>query len=561
MGNGRSEATRAQLFKTIAAMADSCVIHAKEEPGNSNSLVTTTVSAEATGAKGLTATLKKGLPAIVRAVLDVLQCPVRRAYTWKEREAALEVIAAIAVLDDLRGVEGPLGEYRAKLIEGASRGKHDSVAAVRKAASESLLLLEAIEAEERKRTSHTFVPGRAEMAFKWGGSGAAMSTVGKGRTYQTGKQICSRGVIKEVGVKTLEGVLIKAGRAETVAAEARHHTTGGCQGSRQDNREAVRQRQEENAKDTSQPRTPASLAPSTSSAKRASMPIRDGDQQDPPQSSPRDSKQVPEFGRNDGVQVTGHDEAESQRLPHGPFLQTPNHDDPEEADRRDSSKRLKAARESNRSDDMNGLAPSTQDDQKGVPEKKVADAARPVEREVTRVPTEPVVTSAAQQPCQSPLPPDVVDVRNLSRGATPSDNTGWAGSTEERATMEGPSALRPPILGDVQVDTIRLLKHLNGTTHKIARVLDGLDQRLREMEPKLVVRWPRSAPSFRARSVFYGESDEEIGNYMSLQRFVGVREHPHLDEKYVSASAAMTYPAITCLGDFKAVLVPAGCKK
>lgn len=96
---------------------------------------------------GLSATLKKGLPAIVRVIFTILECPIRRAYTWRERVATLEAIISLSILPALFESQGPLGEYRLRLIQGCVRGKHDSVPAVREVAVRALLALEATKTE------------------------------------------------------------------------------------------------------------------------------------------------------------------------------------------------------------------------------------------------------------------------------------------------------------------------------------------------------------------------------------------------------------------------------
>ncbi|CAM9948679.1 unnamed protein product [Scytosiphon promiscuus] len=452
LSNGRSQATRSYLFKAMVAMADSCVVHA--EGGQSPAtLMNSTVAAEMREPRGMVATLKKGLPAIVRAVLEVLECPVRRVYTWKEREAALEVITSLAVLVDLRGVEGPLGEYRAKLIQGATKGKHDSVAAVRKAASESLSVLQATDAEKQRRASHAFVPGRARMAFKWSGSGAA--TAATAATHQAGKRRLSGDVGKAVACKTLDGALKKAERREIAAADVRQHASQESQDSRDVDQEPILHRQEEMVESASQLKTRGILTSSIFSKQVIKMPIRDIEQQDRPRSSRGSLEKVPGAVRHDDVQKRDADKADCPQ------------------------------RENDTSDDTNGGVPQTNDDEGGVPEKE-AGTPTPMEREVKRVPIEVMVTSAVQQLSQSQLPPTVTEVESSRRCAELSDKHGCTGSTEKRARTEIPSALPPPMVDDGQATTIRLLTHLNGTTKKIVRVLHGLNQRLRQIEPKLM---------------------------------------------------------------------------
>lgn len=206
LDHNRTEKTRDQILTAVAAMAQSVGDNAELEcPDNGVS-----------GRGGvMLATLRKGLPAVVRAVATVMECTAKGAYTWKERKAALEVVVAFAVLQDLRGPDGhPLGEHRARLIQGSLRCKRDSVATVREAALAALAALEASETLEAKPTGFRNNLRGARR------SGAGMGGASMGEHYLKGRsnhtQIMQN--LDEVLVKVAKRGAVKEGPPSAAAA-------------------------------------------------------------------------------------------------------------------------------------------------------------------------------------------------------------------------------------------------------------------------------------------------------------------------------------------------------
>lgn len=483
LGNGRSEATRGQLFDATAALARSFALHGGEDLEDSGDATKTSAAEAATGPgpKGIPATLKKGLPAIACAVLEILDCPVRRAYTWKERKAALEVIASLAALVDLRGVHGPLGEHRAKLIQGASRCKHDSVANVREAAIEALAALEATEADESKPEKRR--PFSAPAGVKRF-AGSAMEIARKFRKEDRGG--FGKGAGAPMKSKTLDGIVRKAAKAKVAAAEAAQHETGPDREYLEGDTKR-RQKQEEQehalATDTLVPvlsdRTPSASSVGqdplvASNCKQPAATQTDQENLEAPFSAidGRESEQV-----NDDNGAA--DRRKSTQL-------VPESNDPREFDGANREPRERSGTQS--SEEKKDSAPQVHADA-AEPEEKghgvPIPPRRPASSEAKRAPADVVVSVSDQRPPQVVLSQSVQVVPQLQEAkqlaAVPSGHP--SGAVAEVAS----SLLPVPMHGEMQVDTLRLLEHLDTKTDKITNVLDGLDRRLLGVERTLVV--------------------------------------------------------------------------
>lgn len=204
LDHNRTEKTCGQILTAVAAMAQSLGDNAELESPNNG------VSGRG---GGMLATLRKGLPAVARAVATVMECTARGVYTWKERKAALEVVIAFAALQDLRGQDGhPLGEHRARLIQGSLRCKRDSVAAVREAALGALAALEASETPDATPTGFCNSLSGARR------SGAGMGGANIGEHYLKGGS--NRTQMKH----NLDRILVKVGKRGTVKEEPRSAT-------------------------------------------------------------------------------------------------------------------------------------------------------------------------------------------------------------------------------------------------------------------------------------------------------------------------------------------------
>lgn len=487
LGNGRSEGTRGQLFDATAALARSFTTHGGEDREHSDPALKTSPAEVGTvhGLEGIPASLKKGLPAISRAVLEVLHCPVRRAHTWKERKASLEVITSLAVLSDLRGTHGPLGEYRAKLIEGASRGKHDSVAAVREAAVESLVALEATEAEEGKREIRR--PHSAPVGVgRFAGSATEMA-----RKFGAGE----RGVGKDAGTlvktKALDSIIRKAEKAKFAAAKAHRNETECDQESPEDGMKSRQQRKGE-AVEAVDCLVPADSTSPTLPTGQNAMPATAREQQAPSQSSPGNLETpLHAVGGNGNARKSDHPNTADRRDSTPLF---PENIDPREPDGVTSESPERVDRQS--SEDKAPL-PRVHDEAAG-PDAKERGVSMPSRRsagpEVMRAPVEEVEASVSGKQLpqvglsqSAEVVPQLEEAKHLAVAS---------GDTAGAVVKVGSSPFPAPMHGGTHVDTLRLLKHLDSKTDKITSVLDGLDQRLLGVERTLVVRLQKSAFEF-----------------------------------------------------------------
>eukprot|EP00752_Nemacystus_decipiens_P002970 g2759.t1 len=498
LGNGRPEATRAQLFDAIAALAQSFALYGGPDLQDSDAALETSAAEAAASRRlnGIPSTLQKGLPAIARAILEVLDCPVRRAYTWKERKAALEVTTSLAVLTELRGTHGPLGEHRAKLIQGASRGKHDSVAAVREAAIEALAALEATEADEGKPEV------RRPFSAPAGVGGFASEMARKFRKEERGAG--GKGVGTSMKSKTLDSVVRKAERAKIAATEAPQHETP--EGDREpvegdilrSRRERERKREGAEAADTL---VPAERTPPASWTGEDPLVAANHTQQAPPHTA-RDNLEAP-FPVIDGresEQNSNHNAAD-RREPVPPI--TPENSNPKKIDdvAGDSSEHL-----GRQCSEGNISTPQTHD-----------DAAAP-EEHGRRVPLPPLAsagTGAKHAPTEIDAEVSVPDKRRPQVQVSTSVQVGpqlqeakhltaASGVPVEAAAKVASSPLPAPLHGGMEFDTLRLLQHLDSKTDKITSVLDGLDRRLHGVERTLVERplasdSPKHSPSGRRK--------------------------------------------------------------
>lgn len=477
LANGRSEATRGQLFDATTALARSFALHGGQDREDSDTTPkTSTAAAVGRGLKGIPATLNKGLPAIARAVLEVLDCPVRRAYTWKERKAALEVITSLAVLADLRGTHGPLGEHRAKLIQGVARGKHDSVAAVREAATESLVALEATEADEGKR--EIIRPFSAPTGVgRLGGSATE-----KAQHFRREERGVWKGAGKFMRNKTLDGIVRKAEMAKTAAAEAPQHDRD--QRSPEDGmKNRIHQEGEEAAEAVGSSGT-ADATPSASSAGQDPLITTNCKQQDPSQSSQGNADTSFHAIDGRGSEQNSDDRNAADR--HRSTPATPAKSDPKELH---CVAREPPERVGQQSNEEKIAMPRIHDDaaqleenESGVPMPARRWAGSEVKRDD---PVEVVVAVPNMQ-----LPPvglsksvqAMPQLHHIKLLATASEDA--VGAVGNVASSPFPT----PMHGGMQVDTLRLLKHLDSKTDKITSVLDGLDRRLLGVERTLVVR-------------------------------------------------------------------------
>lgn len=481
LGNGRSEATRGQLFDATAALARSFALHGGEGLQDLDAAPKTTEAPTGRGLDGIPATLSKGLPAIARAVLEVLDCPVRRAYTWKERKAALEVITSLAVLTELRGTHGPLGEHRAKLIYGASRGKHDSVAAVREAAIESLLALETTEADEG-------MPG-IRRPF------SAPAGVGRFAT-EMARKFRKEGRETMIKKKTLDTVVKKAERAKVGAAEApRHETERDREPHEGDTRSRQKREAGEDAEDAKASSTlvPADRTPPASSAGQDPLAAANC-KQDTPSQAARENlvSPLPAFDGRASEQTSDHHNAADRRettplIPQGGNPRELGGDFTEPTEYSGSQSRKEssptAQAQDNDDDNDNTAEPEEKDHRVPMPPRRSSIGSglakrAPPEVEVS-IPEKRIPQMQLSQSVRV-LPPQVEDAKHLTAAL---DDT--AGAVATLAS----SPLHAPMHGGMQVDALRLLQHLDSKTDKITSVLDGLDRRLHGVERTLVVRF------------------------------------------------------------------------
>ena len=454
LANGRSEGTRGQLFDAIAALAHSHAAYGEHDPATSDTIPKAATTAICRELSGIPATLKKGLPAIARAVMEVLQCPVRRAYTWKERKAALEVITSLALLAELRGSEGPLGEHRAKCVEGAVRGKHDSVAAVREAAGRSLFALEATDAEEgRPHPSRPLSAPAGVGRLGWRGKSEGASTA---EADHPGER---RGGSKDPGratkSKALDGIVKRAGRGERAAANAsRSNSEGGRDPPEAGDDRLQRQEESETKRaDTEKVAGPTSPVLSEDNRSGSAEGLKPQDLQP---SSREDRKQL--------LRSVESNADEEERALDGPkSAPRPAPKPPEKVDPSGNY-------------DVGSVTPE-REGRRGGEEKAT----------IPHVQVEVNVVPQAQTPLGEPPSAAASGVQNSARASKRRENTD-SRATERTAKASAADQQLAPIHGKAQKDTIRLLKHLNSKTNKIAHALDGLDRRLLGMERTFVVR-------------------------------------------------------------------------
>lgn len=486
LGNGRSEATRGQLFDATAALAQSFALHGGEDLQDSDAAPTTSAGGSAAtgrGLDGIPATLKKGLPAIARAVLEVLDCPVRRAYTWKERKAALETITSLATLAELRGTHGPLGEHRAKLIQGASRGKHDSVAAVREAAIESLLALEATQADEGK--PETRRPFSAPAA---GVGRFAAEMARKVRKEEGGAGNGTGTLIKS---KTLDSIVRKAERAKVAAAaEAPQHKTERDREPPEGDMRNRRKREEREQVKAADTLVPVDRTPPASSVDQEPPPVAANGKQQAPSQAARENLEIPFPSSLDGraseQNNSGHhhhnaaDRRESTPLT--PENSNPRElggvvrEPPEHVGRQSSEENISTAQQTN----DNAAEPEEKDRRVPMPPRTSAGSG------AKRAPAEVEESAAETRLPRVQLSQSVRVVPQLQEAKRLTAASGDPAGAVEKL---GSSPLPAPMHGGVQVDTLRLLQHLDSKTDKITSVLDGLDRRLHGVERTLVVRF------------------------------------------------------------------------
>eukprot|EP00903_Cladosiphon_okamuranus_P007632 g7401.t1 len=491
LGNGRSEATRGQLFDATAALAQSIALHGRGDLGDSNGIpkISAAEAATSRGLEGIPATLRKGLPAIARAVLEVLDCPVRRAYTWKERKAALGVISSLAALADLRGACGPLGEHRAKLIQGASRGKHDSVAAVREAAIEALVALEATEADEgkpEKRRPFLAPAGAGRFA------GSATDMARKIRREDRGGS--GKGAGAPMRTKTLDGIGRKADRAKIATAEPSPYETERRRESPDGDPQSRRKRKEQEDAQVAEilVPVPADRTPSASSVGQGPMVASNFKQ---PAATQTDQGNLeapfPAIDRLESEQ-TKNDNGAPDRRKSTPLV--PENNDPRELDGASRDPRECWSRES--SEEKKNQRPQDHADTAELEERNrgfLMPPRRPDLSGANRAPADVEVCVSDKTLPQVGLSQSVQVVPQLQQDKQSA--AAASGDPAGTAAKVAPCSLSTPMHGGVQVDALRLLKHLDTKTDKITSVLDGLDRRLFVVERTLVECPLASGPS------------------------------------------------------------------
>ncbi|CAM9288605.1 unnamed protein product [Ectocarpus fasciculatus] len=460
LGNGRSEATRAQLFNAIAAMARSCVTHGDTELQAETGTPTTVVATAPRGVRVISATFKKGLPAVARAVLEVLNCPIRRAYTWKEREAALEVITCLAVLVDLRGVEGPLGEHRAKFVQGATGAKHDSVAAVREAARKSLVALEATDAEEGKRKNcPRLLPQASVGPHTRGGKDAEISSAGMIRRLRPEKTGQSKAVKKQNVNPKIDGVVLEGWKAEECMTEPPPLKLERNQDSSEMDSRARRQREAEVAEEK---KLTAGRTSTVSSLESCPSSNRVSDKQDTPQ--PSETSLRPSSSASEGCR------SDRRRGPtHSVNTRSPGEHDPSSGD---------LERKGNMPSEEDLPTPNKNDDAPGKQQEK--KDGTPLQQRCT--PMETLVAQPVPQPVQTAPASTVQSVGVAVQGMAPPETKGLETLSNETSRAPATTLVQRPVRDGAQVDTVRLLKHLDDKTNGIVSVLDCLDRRLVGME-------------------------------------------------------------------------------
>lgn len=521
LGNGRSEATSGQLFDTMTAMANSCATYEADELAPSGEVLKKAEAADGGTLKGISATLKKGLPAIVRAVLHVLDCPVRRSHTWKERKAALDMVTSLAVLNYLRGAEGPLGEHRAKLIQGSTRGKHDSVAAVRGAASEALVALEATDLEEGKGQNRRPVSApTGARALGWGGRAVGTPAAEARQNFRVGERLESACTRKTTNRDKLHRAVMKAKRAESDAADASQCEIENYQVSREVRGKHRRQRQGRNSEKNPEQGMTVGPTPSASSVENCSKSSKDSEK-DPRNPSPGNIEPPLHVNEGSGSEqnsdrhgTTDRRKSTLRRTPKIPDTGGPSVDGVGSSTSRQREKRYASQEEKS--------IPRVDDIEVGPIEDREDDVMRPASRsaepEVKNGHSEAIVVTSDPKPLQAVLPTTEQGVKiRVQATALQNAKQGVVTYSGDAVGTVPSSSLPAPMHGGMEGEAFRLLTHLSNKTDSIASVLDGLDQRLMGMERTLVVR------------AFAGTVDHEgfvtLTNLFELAHLIGPLRH------------------------------------
>lgn len=527
LGSGRSEGTRAELFNAVAAMARSCAIYGPSQETSDGLPTIAEFDLGGQPARGLLATLRKGLPAIVQAVSTVLDCPVRRAFSWKERKAALDLIVALAALRDLRGPEGPLGEHRLQLIHGATTGKRDSVAAVREAAVQSLAALEATGVEKTER--ETLKTGMISCLGTLGDGSRGLGETGRSvddtrnKHHQSGEAKMFTD-LEKLKKKTLDGALRKWERVASDAVDAAERKI-----------ERFREHRDEGRKKQQRQRRAEEEAPVASSTLSALLEVertpssRDGEQQQERPTSPQKislSEAVADECEEKDVNGNTRTPDRCKPTPLG----TPGASEDGAETGKDDSDRAPPEREAG-ADTSRAEATTTHDavpkrghQECDIPPARLGgNATAEVKQECVQgaVPLQrqqplPTAPSPAEDKAQFSVTSIVPKLDQEEPAAAAVTVAAVAAATGEGpAPMLSPSSLLPPMNEGPQADTARLLQHLCNKTDTIASVLESLGQRVVGMERTLVVSSPFALPGVRAVRLFNSNTAVNVhGRYI-----------------------------------------------
>lgn len=469
LASPRSEGTRAPLLDAQAAMARSC---AEQDTELNGSVASGVGRSEVRGR--ISATLLKGLPAIARSILSILESAERRSYTWRERVAALELVISLAALPALRGREGPLGEHRSRLIQGSLKGKHYSVAGVRETAMRTLLALEATASEENIRKTRGPVDS-------WESSGESLRVrVGQSMTVadmRSSYRALQRGRSKEERRlrknKNLGVVVERAVLEEVDTRRVSDHQNAEASPKRRKGGQNKRPGLERDERALS-PEALATTSPPSSSSAKSSPKSGTG-------RNIENNNAEPSPERNSSKRLSGDGEGGSE--------QTNRTDRAVDMSSSPTTGRISGAGEvddsfpegkENRSD--RGRKDASIDDSQGQ-RTGVHKGAPPLEQAEVKS-TAVQVVAVARQSLQ-PLQPTHAKTHPAQVWFPPR----LQGSEAPAPSAEtGIHSFPLPTDGGVQVDTVRLLSHLNEKSDSIAVVLNRLDQRLVGMEKSLVVR-------------------------------------------------------------------------
>lgn len=448
-------------------MAHSCAKH-----GEQLSAIGVEEIATADECDGLSASLKKGLPAIVCAVLAILECSIRRAYTWRERAAALELVSSLSVLPALSGSQRPLGENRVRVIRGCVSAKHDSVAAVREAAGRALAALGATEVEESQE--------RKGLTGSWARSrGTGVTIADLKRTYRA----------KQEEISKEESSKKKKTLGATVNRAAREN--------RDVDAEKCSVEKSEVAKDTLEKR----VREKSAATKRRTYREHQGLKVDPDERavladvlntplsgafSVEGGPEVPRAGGDDtrkGEIVLVQQEA-SWPLPDD---NRGAHEEQKKVRRPWEISSSPVKDQSSRDPPPEGEIKRETQETRPVTEKEQRIAydtkASPLEP-TAHAPNSPVqVLTIVPEPLQAAAPPSTTASR--AENATPKPE---GGPDSAASTGSGGGECIPvPREGNIHVHTVRLLRHLNKKSDGISNILSRLDQRLLGLEKSLVV--------------------------------------------------------------------------